>query len=145
MKAGDWASAIDVLFHGAVSLLRAGHGGSGGDLGCYLLEVYGKGEMSISKDEKGRHHLGLAMDSHVMLRPRLYDRALTSIAEGIPSGRADKKTIHCSDDRLVLQLWGISQRGPGIAPFGWERFCRRYVVSGLGQQAFYPFLNEQPC
>ncbi|MCJ1346876.1 hypothetical protein MMC31_005096 [Peltigera leucophlebia] len=54
VKAGDWGSAIDVLFHGAVSLLREGHGGSGGDLGCYLLEVYGKGEVSPSKDEKAR-------------------------------------------------------------------------------------------
>lgn len=55
VKAGDWVSAIDVLFHGAVSLLRAGQGGSGGDLGCYLLEVYGKGDVSLSKDEKGRY------------------------------------------------------------------------------------------
>lgn len=55
VKAGDWASAIDVLFHGAVSLLRAGQGGSGGDLACYLLEVYGKGEVTLSKDEKGRY------------------------------------------------------------------------------------------
>lgn len=57
VKAGDWASAIDVLFHGAVSLLRAGQGGSGGDLGCYLLEVYGKGDVCLSKDEKGRYPL----------------------------------------------------------------------------------------
>lgn len=55
VKAGDWVSAIDVLFHGALSLLRAGQGGSGGDLGCYLLEVYGKGDVSLSKDEKGKY------------------------------------------------------------------------------------------
>ena len=57
VKARDWASAIDVLFHGAVSLLRAGQGGSGGDLACYLLEVYGKGEVTLSKDEKGKYSL----------------------------------------------------------------------------------------
>lgn len=72
MKAGDWASAIDVLSHGAVSLLRAGHGGSGGDLGCYLLEVYGKGEVSLSKDEKGKHPLCGAMDPYIILRHGLH-------------------------------------------------------------------------
>lgn len=89
MKAGDWASAINVLFHGAISLLRAGHGGSGGDLSCYLLEVYGKGEVSLSKDDKGKYPLDGAMDSFIILRHGLHDSALINVAEGIPWGRAD--------------------------------------------------------
>lgn len=84
MKAGDWFSAIDVLFHGAVSLLREGHGGSGGDLGCYLLEVYGRGEMSVCKDEKGNYSMGAALDFLFMLRHRLHDSALINIAESFP-------------------------------------------------------------
>lgn len=42
MKAENWAAAADVLFEGAVALLRAGQGGSGGDLGCFLVDVFGK-------------------------------------------------------------------------------------------------------
>lgn len=42
MKASNWAAAADVLFEGAVALLRAGQGGSGGDLGCFLVDVFGK-------------------------------------------------------------------------------------------------------
>lgn len=125
MKAGDWGSAIDVLFHGAVSLLREGHGGSGGDLGCYLLEVYGKGEVSPSKDEKGEYPIGGAVDSIIILRHMLHDSARINVAEGIPLRGADQEKICYSDDRLVLQTWGIPQRGPGIAPCCWERLCRR--------------------
>lgn len=54
VKAENWATAIEVLFEGAVALLRAGQGGSGGDLGCYLLDVYSKAEVPVGGEGKGR-------------------------------------------------------------------------------------------
>lgn len=53
VKAENWTAAIDVLFEGAVALLRAGQGGSGGDLGCYLLDVYDKAEVPVGGEGKG--------------------------------------------------------------------------------------------
>lgn len=51
MKSSNWSAAADVLFEGAVALLRAGQGGSGGDLGCFLVDVFGKAEWRV--DEEG--------------------------------------------------------------------------------------------
>lgn len=42
VKAQDWDSAFDVSHGGAVALLKAGQGGSGGDLGCMLVDILGK-------------------------------------------------------------------------------------------------------
>lgn len=53
VKAENWPAAIDVLFEGAAALLRAGQGGSGGDLGRYLLDVYGKAEVPVGGEGKG--------------------------------------------------------------------------------------------
>ena len=53
VKASDWDSAIDVLYSGALALLKAGQGGSGGDLGCFLVEVLGKSERGCGTVEKG--------------------------------------------------------------------------------------------
>lgn len=44
VKAENWAAASDVLVEGAVGLLKAGQGGSGGDLACFLVDVFGKAE-----------------------------------------------------------------------------------------------------
>ena len=53
VKASDWDSAIDILYGGALALLKAGQGGSGGDLGCFLVDVLGKSEKSCGAGEKG--------------------------------------------------------------------------------------------
>ena len=53
VKSSDWDSATDILYGGALALLRAGQGGSGGDLGCYLVEVLGKAEKGCGAAEKG--------------------------------------------------------------------------------------------
>ncbi|KAL9087173.1 MAG: hypothetical protein Q9159_003740 [Coniocarpon cinnabarinum] len=47
-------SAIDLLFNGAQLLLNAGQGGSGGDLGLYLIDVYNKGAITSDAQSKGR-------------------------------------------------------------------------------------------
>ncbi|KAL9055966.1 MAG: hypothetical protein Q9162_003263 [Coniocarpon cinnabarinum] len=47
-------SAIDLLFNGAQLLLNAGQGGSGGDLGLYLIDVYNNGAITSDAQSKGR-------------------------------------------------------------------------------------------
>ena len=53
VKSSDWDSAIDILYGGALALLKAGQGGSGADLGCFLVEVLGKAEKGCGAGEKG--------------------------------------------------------------------------------------------
>lgn len=55
LKSSDYTSACDVLYNGALLLLRAGQGGSGGDLAMMLLnEVYNKGEFACNDENKKR-------------------------------------------------------------------------------------------
>lgn len=52
-KAGQYDTAIDVLFQSARELLKAGHQGSGTDLTLFLLDAYeNKGE-SVSDESRG--------------------------------------------------------------------------------------------
>lgn len=53
MKAENWSAAADILHEGAVALLRAGQGGSGGDLACLLVEVYTKAQWKVEGERKG--------------------------------------------------------------------------------------------
>ncbi|KAL8841550.1 MAG: hypothetical protein Q9176_003171 [Flavoplaca citrina] len=52
VKSENWDAAIDLLYGGALALLKAGQGGSGGDLGIFLIEVLGKGGKGIGVGEK---------------------------------------------------------------------------------------------
>lgn len=54
MKSSQWDAAIDILSQGATILLRAGQGGSGGDLAVFLLEVYNKAEITPDAASKAR-------------------------------------------------------------------------------------------
>lgn len=54
MKSQSWDSAINILYEGSLSLLKAEQGGSGGDLGCYLIDVFEKAEMSVNAENKGK-------------------------------------------------------------------------------------------
>ena len=53
VKQENWTAAIDILYGGAQALLKAGQGGSGGDLCLYLVEVYNKAEMVPNAESKG--------------------------------------------------------------------------------------------
>lgn len=53
VKQENWNAAIDILFGGAQSLLKAGQGGSGGDLCIFLMEVYNKAELVPDAGNKG--------------------------------------------------------------------------------------------
>ncbi|EXJ75591.1 uncharacterized protein A1O5_00098 [Cladophialophora psammophila CBS 110553] len=55
LKASDYNSACDVLYNGALLLLRADQGGSGGDLALMLLnDVYVKGEYACDDENRKR-------------------------------------------------------------------------------------------
>lgn len=58
VKSSDWDSATDILYGGALALLKAGQGGSGGDLGSFLVEVLGKAEKGCGSAEKGACDFG---------------------------------------------------------------------------------------
>ena len=54
VKSSQWDAAIDILSSGATLLLKAGQGGSGGDLAVFLLEVYNKAEIKPDAASKAR-------------------------------------------------------------------------------------------
>jgi hypothetical protein len=54
IKQKDWSAAIDILFNVAQSLLKAGQGGSGGDLGLFLIDVYKQAELKPDSNNKGK-------------------------------------------------------------------------------------------
>jgi len=54
IKAQNWNAAIDILYNVAQSLLKAGQGGSGGDLCIFLVDVYKQAELKPDATAKGR-------------------------------------------------------------------------------------------
>lgn len=54
VKSTDYPSAVDVLSSGASMLLKAGQGGSGGDLCMFLMDVYGKAQLKPDVGNKAR-------------------------------------------------------------------------------------------
>lgn len=54
MKSANWPAATDILFNVAQSLLKAGQGGSGGDLALFLLEVYKQAELAPDSSNKDK-------------------------------------------------------------------------------------------
>ncbi|KAI1776058.1 DUF410-domain-containing protein [Hypoxylon cercidicola] len=53
-KASNWSAAIDILYNVAQSLLKAGQGGSGGDLCVLLVDTYKQGELKPDSASKGK-------------------------------------------------------------------------------------------
>ncbi|POR37047.1 Golgi to ER traffic protein 4 [Tolypocladium paradoxum] len=54
IKAQNWPAAIDILANVAQSLLKAGQGGSGGDLCVMMVDVYRQAELRPDSASKGR-------------------------------------------------------------------------------------------
>ncbi|KAF8736697.1 hypothetical protein AX14_014107 [Amanita brunnescens Koide BX004] len=54
VKAGQYDTAIDVLFQSARELLKNGQPGSGTDLASFLLEVYDQKDEPVSDESRGR-------------------------------------------------------------------------------------------
>ncbi|KAI1763030.1 DUF410-domain-containing protein [Hypoxylon sp. FL1150] len=53
-KAANWDAAIDILYNVAQSLLKAGQGGSGGDLCVLLVDTYKQAELKPDSASKGK-------------------------------------------------------------------------------------------
>jgi hypothetical protein len=53
-KAANWEAAIDILYNVAQSLLKAGQGGSGGDLCVLLVDVYKQAELKPDSNSKAK-------------------------------------------------------------------------------------------
>ena len=53
VKAGAFDSAVQVLFQSAKELLKAGHAGSGSDLGVYMIDVYYDMEQELNDASRG--------------------------------------------------------------------------------------------
>ncbi|KDQ14838.1 hypothetical protein BOTBODRAFT_32195 [Botryobasidium botryosum FD-172 SS1] len=54
VKASQFDTAIQVLFQSARELLKAGHLGSGTDLGLFLIDVYNTKEQAVDEESRGR-------------------------------------------------------------------------------------------
>lgn len=54
IKSENWTAATDILFNVAQSLLKAGQGGSGGDLGLFLIDVYKQAELNPDASNKDK-------------------------------------------------------------------------------------------
>ena len=52
-KQSDWSSAVELIYGGALALLKAGQGSSGGDLCLLLVEMLNKGEVEPEAENKG--------------------------------------------------------------------------------------------
>ncbi|KAI1259384.1 DUF410-domain-containing protein [Xylariaceae sp. FL1019] len=53
-KASNWSAAVDILYNVAQSLLKAGQGGSGGDLCVLLVDTYKQAELKPDSATKGK-------------------------------------------------------------------------------------------
>ncbi|KAF2965268.1 hypothetical protein GQX73_g8307 [Xylaria multiplex] len=54
IKASNWTAAVDILYNVALSLLKAGQGGSGGDLCVLLVDTYKQAELKPDSATKGK-------------------------------------------------------------------------------------------
>jgi len=57
VKQQNWNAAIGILHEGALALLKASQGGSGGDLCLYLVEVFDKGKQPVNSNSKGTNRM----------------------------------------------------------------------------------------
>ena len=67
IKQNNSNAAIEILAGGALALLKAGQGGSGGDLGLFMLDIYNKAELGPDAENKGM----FGMNGDVVANPRL--------------------------------------------------------------------------
>ncbi|KAK4985060.1 hypothetical protein LTR66_008294 [Elasticomyces elasticus] len=117
VKSADYASAIDLLSSGATLLLKAGQGGSGGDLCMFLMEVFQKAECRCDSANKARL-VGLL-------------RAFP--ADGEPYDAERHLTLGTSDSATTLSnleyTWYTSDE-PSTAPLYAARAVFPYLLIG---------------
>lgn len=109
LKANDYASAADVLSNGSLLLLRAGQGGSGGDLAMMLVnDVYVKGEYEVT-DENKRRLLNIlaAYPADDPTRKRFVQEAMNWSAKFGEDGEGDADLHHA-----IGALYAQGMRNP---------------------------------
>jgi len=68
VKAGAFGTAVQVLFQSAKELLKAGHAGSGSDLGVYMIDVYYDMDQGVNDTSRGIIRSNLAFRSLIMAK-----------------------------------------------------------------------------
>ncbi|KAL8734486.1 MAG: hypothetical protein Q9166_001385 [cf. Caloplaca sp. 2 TL-2023] len=102
VKSENWDAAIDLLYGGALALLKAGQGGSGGDLGIFLVDVLGKGSKECGVGEK--------RGKGCLLIESATPGKLLTILRAFPKGEPTKK-------RFVAEMINWSSK-VGDYPYG---------------------------
>ncbi|KAK9475010.1 uncharacterized protein V1510DRAFT_409773 [Dipodascopsis tothii] len=54
VRQGDYEEAVELLFEGTQVVLRAGEGGSGGDLACLLIETFNNGKLGVTASTRAQ-------------------------------------------------------------------------------------------
>ncbi|KAI9826243.1 MAG: hypothetical protein M1819_007411 [Sarea resinae] len=92
VKQENWDAAIDILFGGAQSLLKAGQGGSGGDLGIFLIDVYNKAELKPDAQNKGKESCALGtVHAYDQMADGTAIGKLFTLLRGFPEGEPTRK------------------------------------------------------
>ncbi|KAG8747314.1 hypothetical protein FRC10_001493 [Ceratobasidium sp. 414] len=119
VKAGQYEVAIDVLFQSARELLKAGHTGSGVDLGSFLLDVYDTAKVGVNLESRGRMTQLIALTgSSGAWRKTLIDKTI-ALAGGLPNMEnaqleIQNFTITVANFFIAVCLYNILPMGPSV-------------------------------
>ncbi|KAF8442267.1 hypothetical protein L210DRAFT_3202571 [Boletus edulis BED1] len=103
-KAGQYDTAIDVLFQSARELLKTGQQGSGTDLALFLLDVYDNKGESVSDESRGRLTQLIALTgSSGSWRKTIIDRAVAWTAKHGPYTIGDPDLHHYIGELLYKE------------------------------------------
>ncbi|KAG9099127.1 hypothetical protein FS749_002087 [Ceratobasidium sp. UAMH 11750] len=104
VKAGQYEVAIDVLFQSARELLKAGHTGSGVDLGSFLLDVYDTAKVEVDLESRGRMTQLIALTgSDGAWRKTLIDKTIAWSAKYGKSPAGDSELHHYCGELLYRE------------------------------------------
>lgn len=134
-KAGQYDTAIDVLFQSAREMLKSGQQGSGIDLAQFLLDVYETKGESVSDESRGPPiHFMLAMSS---LTVELVGRITQLIALTGSSGTWRKTII----DRAVAFVMSLAL-GSTVRSCIVTRWTARHGTYPVGDPDLHHYIGE---
>lgn len=87
-------------------MLKAGQGGSGGDLCMYLVDVYNKAEL---KPDAGNKGMAASPEVGGATTDTSSSRQAFDAVAGIPARRAYEEAVRGADDSVVVHVWGIPE------------------------------------
>ncbi|QRV89871.1 Golgi to ER traffic protein 4 [Ceratobasidium sp. AG-Ba] len=104
VKSGQHDVAIDVLFQSARELLKAGHMGSGVDLGSFLLDVYDTAKVEVNSESRGRMTQLIALTgSEGAWRKTLIDKTVAWSAKRGKCPAGDPELLHYCGELLYRE------------------------------------------